>query len=53
LRSKPANVKVTPDGKVKHPPSPTGTAAGLLLGTAAYRAPEQVRGKPLDKRADV
>ncbi len=57
----PANVLISFDGCVKlidfgvakAAERQTETVAGTLKGKVAYMAPEQCRGEPLDRRADV
>lgn len=60
---KPGNILLTRDGSVKladlglirfaHRADPSVTAAGRIVGTVKYMAPEQLTGDPVDIRADL
>jgi serine/threonine protein kinase len=60
---KPGNILVTPQGRVlladfgiakeANPSERDLTSDNIMMGTAKYLSPEQVRGKPLDGRADL
>lgn len=53
LVSKNGTIKVTDFGLAYVALSPTVTMEGMVLGTPAYMAPEQIRGDEIDERTDL